>query len=60
MIQITWDEGRAVAQRQALYNAIADGLASVAIRREDVLVNLTDVAKENGSFETVRRGRAPP
>ena len=51
LIQITWNEGRTTAQKQALYKAIADGLHStVGLRREDVLVNLIAVKKENWSF----------
>ena len=51
LIQITWNEGRTTAQKQALYKAIADDLHStVGLRREDVLVNLIAVKKENWSF----------
>ncbi|MDB5655157.1 MAG: tautomerase [Tardiphaga sp.] len=51
IIQITWNEGRATAQKQALYKAIADGLhAAVGLRREDVLISLVEVKKENWSF----------
>jgi 4-oxalocrotonate tautomerase len=51
IIQITWNEGRSVDQKQALYKAIADGLhATVGLRREDVFINLIEVKKENWSF----------
>jgi 4-oxalocrotonate tautomerase len=51
MIQITWNEGRTLDQKKALYKAIADGLAGkVGLRREDVFVNLVEVKKENWSF----------
>jgi len=51
MIQITWNEGRTVEQKKALYKAVADGLsADLGIRREDVLINLVEVKKENWSF----------
>ena len=51
MIQITWNEGRAVEQKQALYNAIVDGLAATpGLRSEDVFINLIEVKKENWSF----------
>jgi phenylpyruvate tautomerase PptA (4-oxalocrotonate tautomerase family) len=51
MIQITWNEGRTVEQKKALYKAIADGLAAApGIRPEDVLINLVEVRKENWSF----------
>ena len=37
MIQITWNEGRTIEQKKALYKAIADGLADkLGLRREDV------------------------
>ena len=48
IIQITWNEGRNPEQKKVLYQAIADGLHSaVGLRREDVLVNLVEVKKEN-------------
>jgi 4-oxalocrotonate tautomerase len=51
IIQITWNEGRNPEQKKALYKAIADGLHSaVGLRREDVLINLIEVKKENWSF----------
>jgi len=51
MIQITWNAGRTVQQKQALFRAIADGLhEAVGLRREDVFINLIEVAKENWSF----------
>jgi phenylpyruvate tautomerase PptA (4-oxalocrotonate tautomerase family) len=51
LIQITWNEGRSVEQKKVLYKAIADGLATrLAIRPEDVFINLVEVKKENWSF----------
>jgi 4-oxalocrotonate tautomerase len=51
IIQITWNEGRTLAQKQALYKAIAEGLASsLKVRPEDVFINLVEVKKENWSF----------
>ena len=51
IIQITWNEGRTVEQKKALYKAIADGLAGKpGLRREDVFVSLVEVKKENWSF----------
>jgi 4-oxalocrotonate tautomerase len=51
MIQITWNEGRTVEQKKALYKAIADGLAGkLSLRREDVFINLVEVRRENWSF----------
>ena len=49
IIQITWNEGRTLEQKKALYNAIVDGLAAkVSLRREDVFINLVEVKKETG------------
>ena len=51
IIQITWNEGRTVEQKKALYKAIADGLAAtISLRREDVFVSLIEVKRENWSF----------
>ena len=51
IIQITWNEGRSMEQKKALYKAVADGLHSaVGLRREDVFINLIEVKKENWSF----------
>jgi phenylpyruvate tautomerase PptA (4-oxalocrotonate tautomerase family) len=51
MVQIFFNEGRSVAQKQALYKAIADGLSTeLRVRREDVLITLVEVKKENWSF----------
>lgn len=51
IIQITWNEGRTVEQKKALYESIAAGLAkSPGIRVEDVFINLVEVKRENWSF----------
>lgn len=51
MVQIFFNEGRSVAQKLALYKAIADGLSTeLKLRREDVLITLVEVKKENWSF----------
>jgi 4-oxalocrotonate tautomerase len=51
IVQITWNEGRTLEQKKALYKAIADGLADkLSLRREDVFINLVEVKKENWSF----------
>jgi 4-oxalocrotonate tautomerase len=51
IIQITWNEGRSVEQKKALYKAIADGLAkSPGIRPQDVFINLVEVKRENWSY----------
>ena len=51
MVQIFFNEGRSVTQKQALYKAIAEGLsASAAGPTEDVFITLVEVKKENWSF----------
>jgi 4-oxalocrotonate tautomerase len=50
-IQVFMNAGRTVEVKKALYAALADAtVAAVPIRREDVIVNLVEVAKENWSF----------
>lgn len=51
IIQITWNEGRTLEQKRALYKAIADGCHKEAgMRREDVFISLVETKKENWSF----------
>jgi 4-oxalocrotonate tautomerase len=50
-IQITMSSGRTVETKQRFYKAVADGLHhALKLRREDVFINLVEVAKENWSF----------
>jgi 4-oxalocrotonate tautomerase len=50
-IQITLNSGRSLDLKKAFYERIADDLhAQLKIRREDVVINLVEVAKENWSF----------
>lgn len=51
IIESTVSDTRDTAQKQALYRAIADRLAtSPGVRPQDVLVILTEVKRENWSF----------
>jgi phenylpyruvate tautomerase PptA (4-oxalocrotonate tautomerase family) len=51
LIQMTISLGRTVEMKQALYKRIADDLnAQLGVRREDVFINIVEVAKENWSF----------
>ena len=50
IIQITLSAGRSVAKKRSLYEAIARKLGALGLRREDVWINLVEVAKENWSF----------
>jgi phenylpyruvate tautomerase PptA (4-oxalocrotonate tautomerase family) len=59
-IQLTLNAGRSVAQKKAFYKAVADGLhARVGVRREDVVIHLVEVAKENWSFGNGEAQYAP-
>lgn len=50
-IQITLNAGRSVELKKAFYARIAQDLHSqLGIRKEDVFINLIEVAKENWSF----------
>jgi len=51
MIQITISAGRTLEARKSLFLRIADLLHQEAgLRKEDVLINLVETAKENWSF----------
>jgi phenylpyruvate tautomerase PptA (4-oxalocrotonate tautomerase family) len=50
VIQITLSAGRSLQKKRALYQRIADNLAALGVRREDVWINLVEVASENWSF----------
>jgi 4-oxalocrotonate tautomerase len=50
IVQITISAGRTLEKKRALFKRIADNLAALGLRREDVWVNLVEVAKENWSF----------
>jgi 4-oxalocrotonate tautomerase len=51
VIQITLNTGRTLEMKRALYRRIAECLAeNPGIRKEDVMVNLVEVPKENWSF----------
>ncbi|HET9378861.1 MAG TPA: tautomerase family protein [Chthoniobacterales bacterium] len=50
-IQLTFNEGRTVEQKQRFYKAVADDLhRRLSLRREDVFISLVEVTKENWSF----------
>ncbi|HEY3794204.1 MAG TPA: tautomerase family protein [Bradyrhizobium sp.] len=51
LIQVTLNAGRTVEMKKAFFKRIADDLhAQLKVRREDVVINLVEVAKENWSF----------
>lgn len=50
-IQITLNQGRSVELKKAFYRRVADDLHSkLGVRRQDVVINLVEVVKENWSF----------
>jgi 4-oxalocrotonate tautomerase len=50
-LQITLNTGRTLEAKKRFYKAVADGLhEELQIRREDVLINLVEVRKEDWSF----------
>ena len=50
-LQITLNSGRTTEMKQRFYKAVADGLnQKLQLRREDVLISLVEVSKENWSF----------
>ena len=50
IIQITMSAGRSLEKKRKLYRRIAYNLGELGVRREDVWINLVEVAKENWSF----------
>ncbi len=51
IIQLTVSNTRTVEQKKALFARITEELANnPGVRREDVFINLVEVAKENWSF----------
>ena len=50
-VQIFWSFGRSVETKKALYTKMTENLAaSPGLRKEDLVINLVEVAKENWSF----------
>jgi 4-oxalocrotonate tautomerase len=50
LIQITLNQGRSVELKKAFYRRVADDLAALGVRKQDVIINLVEVPKENWSF----------
>jgi 4-oxalocrotonate tautomerase len=50
LVQITLNQGRTLEQKRAFYKRVADDLAGLGLRKQDVFINLVEVAKENWSF----------
>ena len=59
-IQITFNEGRTLEQKKALYKAIVKNMGdSVGMRPQDVFINLVEIKKENWSFGNGEAQYAP-
>ncbi|KQW66330.1 MULTISPECIES: tautomerase family protein [unclassified Methylibium] len=59
-IQITLNQGRSIELKKAFYKRIADDVhARLGVRRQDVFINLIEVAKENWSFGNGEMQYAP-
>jgi 4-oxalocrotonate tautomerase len=59
-VQITLNSGRTLEMKQRFYKAVADGLhENLKLRKEDVLINLVEVPKENWSFGNGEAQYAP-
>ena len=50
LIQITLNQGRTMELKKAFYKRVANDLAELGLRKQDVVINLVEVAKENWSF----------
>jgi 4-oxalocrotonate tautomerase len=51
VIQVTMNQGRSLDLKKAFYARVAENLAkSPGLRKEDVLISLVEVPKENWSF----------
>ena len=60
LIQITLNSGRTVEVKRDFYRALADGLHEhMGLRREDVVINLVEVRKEDWSFGNGEAQYAP-
>jgi phenylpyruvate tautomerase PptA (4-oxalocrotonate tautomerase family) len=50
-IQVTLSSGRSIEMKKAFYRRVVDDIHNqLKMRREDVVINLVEVAKENWSF----------
>ena len=50
LVQVTLNTGRTVEAKQAFYARLADELGALGVRREDIIVSLVEVVKEDWSF----------
>jgi 4-oxalocrotonate tautomerase len=59
LIQITLNQGRSVELKRAFYRRVAEDLAPLGVRKQDVIINLVEVPKENWSFGNGEMQYAP-
>jgi hypothetical protein len=50
LVQSTLNQGRTVELKKMFYRRVADDLARLGLRQQDVVINLVEVSKENWSF----------
>jgi phenylpyruvate tautomerase PptA (4-oxalocrotonate tautomerase family) len=60
LIQITLNQGRTLELKKAFYRRVAEDLAEIGVRRQDVVINLVEVPKENWSFGNGEMQYGPP
>ena len=60
LVQITLNSGRSLEMKQRFYRTLTDRLhEELKLRRQDVFINLVEVAKENWSFGNGEAQYAP-
>ncbi|MCE9582769.1 MAG: tautomerase family protein [Planctomycetes bacterium] len=50
IIQVTMNAGRTIEVKKALYARMADLLADAGVKREDIVISLLEIPKENWSW----------
>jgi phenylpyruvate tautomerase PptA (4-oxalocrotonate tautomerase family) len=59
IVQVFLNQGRTVEVKKALYARLADHLFAAGVPRDNLLVNLVEVARENWSFGGGRMSYPP-
>jgi 4-oxalocrotonate tautomerase len=60
LVQVTLNVGRTVEQKRRLYQRMAELVEEAGVPRNDLVVNLVEVVKENWSFGDGVAQYAPP
>ncbi|HTJ94816.1 MAG TPA: tautomerase family protein [Pararobbsia sp.] len=59
-IQVIWNAGRTIEVKKAFYQAVAEGIhAKTGVSKENVWINIVEVARENWSFGNGEMQYAP-